>query len=605
VRRGLRSLLAVPLAVVLLATGCGIPDSTDVKRVGPGPSTGASTSDDVAPVRNGREASTDPRTFVNYYLEAAAGDPDGVLDRVKEFLSPTAGAAFKASADIRVIHLVDTVANPGSDEVTLRAQTVGVLNRDGILAAPTDFAEVEYKLTVATAPGQDGLFVTKAPNFLLLTDDALNQFYERRNIYFWNLEHTGLVPDVRYLPRDLPSEQVPNAVIKWLIDGPSQRLGGAVEALPEGTLLDGNVPAPSNDTLQINLSGQAVQPPDDLAALDRLRRQLMWSLRLNLPRTLELKIGTQESAKFSSTDYLTSNAAYALAATPERFLIYNSQIRRMSRTPNATEAVPVLRPEANRAVRAAALAGAGTRRFAALVVAVAGKQELRLGATVAEERVNLTRVRLPAGVTGQPAWAITSADPHIPAVGLITVNGRLYSFSTDDRTVSAVGGVGGLRNISTVAVAPDGRRLALVAGGRLWTAVLSTSGDGVQLVQPVQVPTAGLRQVSAVDWSSEAWLTVAGARSDRNRVAIFEMSLDGAEVRSRLDDIGTQSVSYLAAYPVSPVSGSDSSDTVAYVADGGAFDVLSGPVRIGVAELAVPVPNPPPGAEPTAPFFLR
>jgi hypothetical protein len=24
-----------------------------------------------------------------------------------------------------------------------------------------------------------------------------------------------------------------------------------------------------------------------------------------------------------------------------------------------------------------------------------------------------------------------------------------------------------------------------------------------------------------------------------------------------------------------------------------------------VAELAVPVPNPPPGAEPTAPFFLR
>ena len=47
------------------------------------------------------------------------------------------------------------------------------IDRDGILTAPTDFAEVEYKLTVATAPGQDGLFVTKAPNFLLLTDDAL------------------------------------------------------------------------------------------------------------------------------------------------------------------------------------------------------------------------------------------------------------------------------------------------------------------------------------------------------------------------------------------------------------------------------------------------
>jgi hypothetical protein len=240
------------------------------------------------------------------------------------------------------------------------------------------------------------------------------------------------------------------------------------------------------------------------------------------------------------------------------------------------------------------------------VVNVGGKQELRLGATAADEQVNLARVRLPAGTTGQPAWAITSADPHIPAVGLITVGGRLYSFSTDSKTVTEVGGAGTLRSISTVAVAPDGRRLALVAGGRLWIAALSTNGDGVQLLPPMQVLTAGLRQVSAVDWSSETWLTVAGSRSDRNRMAIFEMTIDGSEVRPRLDDIGTESVSYLAAYPVSPVSGSDSSGTVAYVAkEGDAFDVLSGPVPIGVAELAVPVPNPPPGAEPTAPFFLR
>jgi hypothetical protein len=604
-RRRMRALLAAPLAAVLLATGCGIPDSTDVQRVGPGPSTGASTSDDVAPIRNGRAASSDPRTFVNYYLEAAAGDLNGAMDRVKEFLSPTAAASFRPPAEIRVIHLVDTLVNPGSDVVTLRAQTIGVLGRNGTINPPADFAENEYKLTVATTSGQDGLFVTKAPPYLLLTDDALNQFYERRKIYFWNLEHTGLVPDVRYLPRDLPSEQVPNEVIKWLIEGPSDRLDGAVEALPEGTLLDGNVPAPSNETLQINLSGQAVQPPDDPGALERLRRQLMWSLRPNLPRTLSLKIGTQDSVEFAGTNYLTSNAAYALAATPERFLLYNGQIRRMSDSAKSTEAVPVLRPEANRSVRAAAMAAAGSRRFAALVVNAAGKQELRLGAAAAEERVSLAKVRLPAGTTGQPVWAITSADPHVPAVGLITVGGRLYSFSTDSAAVTEVAGAGSLRSISTVAVAPDGRRLALVAGGRLWVAVLSTNGAGVQMLQPVQVLTAGLRQVSAVDWSSEAWLTVAGARSDRNRVAIFEMTVDGSEVRSRLDDIGTESVSYLTAYPVSPVSGSDSSDTVAYVANGDAFDVLSGPVRIGVAELAVPVPNPPPGAEPTAPFFLR
>jgi hypothetical protein len=606
-RRRRRLLVAVSLVAALLAGGCGIPDSTEVQRVGPGPSTGAATGDDVAPIRHDRLASTDPAVFVRYYLEAAAGDPNGAMERVKQFLSPTAATEFKAAPDVRVIHLVDTpLVNPGSDVVTLRGRTVGMLSRNGVLNPAADVTATDYQLTVASTPGtsgQGGLFVTKAPPVLLITDDALNDFYDRRKLYFWNLEHTGLVPDVRYLPRDLPSEQQPNEIIKWLIDGPSPLLEGAVEGLPEGTLLDGNVPAPSNDKLQINLSGQAVQPPDDPDALDRLRRQLMWSLRSSQWRTLELRVGNQNSMEYGTTDYLTSNTAYSLAATPERFLIYNGQVRRMSRSPNATEAVPVLRPEENRYVRAAALAGAGTRRFAALVVNVAGRQELRVGATAADEKVGLARVRLPKGVTGQPVWAITSSEPHLSAVGLITVDGRLYSFSTDSSTVTAVDGAA--RDIAAVAVAPDGRRVALVSRGRLSVAALSTSGDGVQMLPSKQVLTASLRQVSAVDWSSETWLTVAGARADKNRVAIIEMTVDGTFVSERLGDIGTESVSYLTAYPAKPVSGTDSSDTIAYVANGDAFDVLSDPVRIGVADLADPVANPPSGVKPTAPFFLR
>src|SRR4029453_9791151 len=112
------------------------PDSTHVQRVRPGPLTGASTSDDIAPIRNGREASSDPRTFVNYYLEAAAGDLNGAMERVKKFLSPKAAANFRAPVEIRVIHPVDTLVNPASDEVTLRAQTVGVLGRNGIISPP-------------------------------------------------------------------------------------------------------------------------------------------------------------------------------------------------------------------------------------------------------------------------------------------------------------------------------------------------------------------------------------------------------------------------------------------------------------------------------------
>ncbi|MEU8614763.1 LpqB family beta-propeller domain-containing protein [Actinoplanes sp. NPDC048791] len=603
--RRLRTLLAAPLVAVLLAGGCGIPDSTEVQRVGPGPSTGVSTGEDVTPTRHDRLASSDRDTFVRNYLEAAAGDPNTAMERVKQFLSPTAASSFDPAAEVRVVHLVDTpLVNPGSVDVLLRAQTVGVLNHNGILDPSADDSPQEYTLTVSSSPGQTGLFVTKAPPVLLISDDALDRFYERRKLYFWNHEYTGLVPDERYLPRDLPSEQQPNEIIKWLMAGPSPWLGNAVETLPEGTALDGNVPAPSGEKLQINLSGQAVRPPDDQTKLDRLRRQLMWSLRSGQWNTLELKVGNQNSIEYTGTDYYTSNPAYALETTPERFLVYNGQVRRMSGPPYASDPVPLLRPEDNRFVRAAALAGSGSRRFAALVVTSGGREELRVGAGAAGERVALAKISLPKGATGQPVWAITSAEPGAPAIGLVTVGGRLYSFTTTEgSSLTKVDGAGD--GITAVAVAPDGRRVALVSRGRLSVAALSTSGASVRMLPAEQILTAPLKQVSAVDWSSETWLTVAGARADKSRVAIFEMTIDGSFVSERLADIGTETVSYLTAYPVSPISGTESSDTIAYVANGDAFDVLSDPVRITVADLAVAVPNPPSGVKPTSPSFLR
>nr|BFE76386.1 hypothetical protein GCM10020092_096870 [Actinoplanes digitatis] len=452
--------------------------------------------DDVAPTRHGRESTLEPKTFVQYYLEAAAGDPSGAMERVKDFLSPSAAAKLRAPLpDIRVVHLVeDPLVNPGSDAVTLRAQTIGSLGHNGTLDPVSDGRTIEYKLTVGYISGKNGLFVTNAPSVLLISDSALNAFYERRNLYFWNLEQTGLVPDLRYLSKDLPSEQAPNEILKWLIEGPSQLLEGTVVELPEGTALDGNVPAVSDDTLQINLSGQSVQPADDPDALDRLRRQLMWSLRPNLPRTLKLRVGSQDQHSYEGNEYLTSNLAYSLASRPERFLIYNGQVRRMSRFANPTEPVPVLRPEANRNIRAAALAAAGDRRFAALVVDAGARQELRVAAAPYGEQAELARVSLPGGSTGQPVWAITSEDPHIPAVGLITVGGRLYSFASDGSPVAAVAVPGASSGITAVAVAPDGRRIALAAGGRVFIASLATNGDGVQVRQSRHILTSPLRQ---------------------------------------------------------------------------------------------------------------
>ena len=101
------------------------------------------------------------------------------------------------------------------------------------------------------------------------------------------------------------------------------------------------MPAVKNDKLQINLTAQAL-PPDDPGALDRLRLQLMWSLRINLPKILELKIVHKVKGDWGQDNYLSSNASYGLVDNPERFVVYEGKIRRLSRSAYPAEPVPVL-----------------------------------------------------------------------------------------------------------------------------------------------------------------------------------------------------------------------------------------------------------------------
>jgi hypothetical protein len=607
-----RGWLSGALAAVLLLGGCGIPDNTDVLPVGAGPPTGTSFRGDVAPVSVQREDTQDKRQFVQNYLLAAAGVPGAAptIARVKSFLSPLAAASFKPQPPVvQVIHLLEEpLINPGSDEVTFRSQQTGVLGDDGVLVPTPDALPKTTKIVVGGLADKSGLFVTTAPSALLLRDTALGAspgsplYYDQRTIYFWNTEHTALVPDIRYMSKSVPPEQQPNVVLGWLTGKPALWLTDAVEALPKGAAGPGNVPAVSNDKLQINLAEEALQA-DDKGSLDRLRRQLMWSLGKNLPKVLELKIGHEPAHVYDQADYLTSNASYRLTDNPERAVVYDNQIRRLKRSEYATEAVPLLQPGANRNVRSAALSTSNSRQYAALVVKDGGRDALRVAAARIGELAALKKVTL-SGALGRPVWAVTPEETKSGATGLITADGRLYSFNADGGKARPLEWPGGPGQITAVAVAPDAHRLALVVGGQLYLAVLATGGDRLQIsgLRPIRTP---IKTLTAVDWSSEAWLVVAGTRVDKGRVAIMDVSIDGMLQSARLPDLGSEPVTSLTAYPASPVSGRQSSESVAYVQNGAAYNALTDPVRITVGDLAEPVANPPAGVAPTEPLFLR
>jgi hypothetical protein len=606
--RTVRAALATVVLVGLL-TGCGIPDNTAVTPRGVGPSTGRlSAGGDSAPTRNARESTTDRATFVTNYLEASAGDPDRALDQVLKFFAPAARDDFKPAQDLQVIRLVEKpLINPSSDKVTLRAELVGTLGPTGVLEPAAVRAPSTYELTIGTIEGGTGLFVTHStPAALLLSVEALDKFYQRRTIYFWDREHTTLIPDLRYLSRDVNPELQPTEIIKWLIGGPASALRPWVQELPQGTAQLGNVPAVSDAKLQINLNAAAL-PAEGAAraeAITWLRHQLMWSLRPNLgANTLELTVGPDVVGEANDSDYLASNAAYRLAYSPERFCVYDGQVRRLSQSTNPAGQVPGFTAETNRNVITAALTSSGNRVYAAFVAKEGAGQALRFGAAPTGQAVVFRRAALPAPI-GRPVWAVNPDGVKAgEAIGVAPAGGQLYTFAPGSAKPVVLPWQSGPADITAVAFAPDGHRLAVVAGGRLYLSVMTAApSGGMQAAQPVQINTQ-LSSLSAVDWSSEGTLAIAGVGANR-RWAIADLRIDGAVQADRLSDIGTAPVTHLVAYPANPMS-TGTSNAVAYVADGVAYNALSVPVRIGVGDLLGPVPSPAPVGAPSAPFFLN
>ncbi|GLW30653.1 LpqB family beta-propeller domain-containing protein [Actinoplanes regularis] len=601
-------LLPVVVALVALLTGaCGIPDETGVTVVGAGPSTGISSVGDGGKTKVTRkEAGNDRAQFVENYLKAAAGDLDTAAERMRGFMTKEAAKDFKpTSADLRVIRLLaDPLATRGSDVVKLTYEQVGTLDKFGLLEPATETGPVTSEVRVGSVDGEPGLFVAEAPPVLLLSDVGLESSYDEQTIYFWNTDYSGLVPDVRYMPKAVPVEQRPTMIINWLANGPAPWL--SVSDLLDGFGPVGKVPAISDNKLQITLTAQSLPATDAAVAQERLRQQLQWSLRPLLPAAaeLDLKIGFKIGS-YTGEDYLGSNPAYRLVDDPEWFVVFDGKIRRHTGSASAAP-IPVLRPEENKDVRLAAMSTSRRYTFAAVVTRTGKTDALRVAAAPTGSQAPLQTVSGLPSPLGKPTWAVTKDDSEAGAVGLITANGNLYSFSTKKGAARQIPWTGPGNKITAVAVAPDGRRVALVVDNKLYRAALNTGGDTPALGTPQQIRPASLSDVTAVAFSSESRLTVAGTRIDDNRVTVVDVSIDGALKESdRLrTELKGKSVESLSVYPVNPTA-AGGSDSVCYSADGKAWNVLYTESQIGVDKLAGQFPNPLPDKVPTFSFYLE
>ncbi|HEX6968021.1 MAG TPA: LpqB family beta-propeller domain-containing protein [Micromonosporaceae bacterium] len=616
-----RSLIAAAAAALMLVGGlggCGLPDETGVHVEGAGPAPG--DRPDLGPRGEppGRLDSGDNvKEFAVNFLKAPAGEISGAYERVKAYLAPGSRHLIESEDEpgINVVRLIAPISvnhqQNGSSAVTIKVQQVGVLRADGTVRRP-ELTDTSYTFVVGKLPGsaaersddvldavtrdkaaQSGLYVLQPPSpALLMSEDALQDYYQMRAIYFWNKDRTSLVPDLRHLPLAVPRSRRADEVVGWLTRGPADWLADTVVALPAGTQKSGNV-TQADGRLVVNLS---VGPGlNQTLALDQLTTQLAWSLGHDYAGRLEVKIKDETQTIVDIAQRRRDKPVYRVEEDLRRFAVYDGRVYALKNGDEPGE-VP-LAESVNQHIVSAAFArlDSGTNAVALVTDAGGGRRRLAVGS--AAGAVDELRTSGSYGEMSRPVWLRSTflAQPR----GLIVADGRLYEFGLRDAAdLRPVELPGGAQNVIAVAVALDGHRIAYVADGALYVAGLAVTEQAIKVHPGRRLPTR-LGDLTAVDWVRENHLVVAGVADD-NQVALHDIGEDGTLDLPRASQRGTAKITHLVAYAANPVRGG--TERVMYEVNGVAWDAyLYTYERIDADDLGAPLDG---DGTPTAPFFV-
>ncbi|HEX6497826.1 MAG TPA: LpqB family beta-propeller domain-containing protein [Micromonosporaceae bacterium] len=587
-------LLALVVSVALLVAGCGVP--TDRAPVfdgtGPGAAQGNKQGEQQPPGPDTRN----PRELVERFLQAPAGKPDAPADKVRPFLTPDAARTWQPVPGNGIVvarHAIGAVTQDipkiGWYTVELSLDVIGVLTDKGVLDPPGPGpypCPKKQPCQLQLMPNDDdsALRIVNPPDGLLLSDAALETWYQPHAIYFWDTERRVLVPDLRYLPLASTWAQW-QTVVDWLIAGPSDWLRPAVNALPDGTQVLGRVTMDDqNQHLVVNLNAKAATEEDRA----KLVAQLRWSLRPQYTGPVELQIaGAKVQVDGWSSGYLDDNPARtARQSDVDRYAVIDGKVGPID-APSTGDANAVLTSPDNSRVVSAAISR--DRQVAALVrSAPNGRVSLEIGRASRDGGSAYQDTRLSARAMSRPVWF---NGPNGRLL-FVAADGVLYLCTVTASCRPAT--PDGVTGVSAVAVAPDARRLALVAGGKMYVAAIAHSNATVAVMSPRLVPT-GLTAQTAVAWSEEDRLVVAGRDGE---TVLSEVTVDGG-VRKLLPKLGTVTVTQLTAYVDDPSDGPALGSVMLQSTPARAYEVFN--TMVLAIQAPQPKPAPSGGGEAPAP----
>ena len=549
---------ALMLLAVVGATACsGVPGSSaafDVTQI----------ADQVAPA--GPDAPTpgqQPDQIVRGFISASARpDLDSTsgssFAAARAYLTPDAQSAWQPTT-LPVVVLGDgyrTVTDPATPEtVTVTGVSRGVLD---VEKSFHNDAAKPYIWTMNLVQVDGEWRIDNPPPELLLTNSEFSTAFRQRVLYFLDRSGTVVVPDVRHVVVGQTPANRANRLLALLIEGPSQALTGAVDSqFTAKSELRSNPSVDPEGVLQVDLTGVDVSTPEARRAL---AAQIVWTLSPTSPRiaiTVDGEaldpsqpvytintVSSFDPDRVAGTGQVASDPFYVTSAGAIAGLLDEQPIPGELGT--GTPGV----------ISAAKSSATGT--IAAVAADQGGGQSLLMARP--QENFRADPVLKAGSLTvpsfthaGDEAWVVQNGATK-PEVYRISATGN----SSRDRVGSDE--INGKGAVTALALSPDGVRVAVVAGERLYIGVVAPAPDevpattGTTGAAPSPDPGADatsaqtqlvitnltqlrpdLLHVGPVTFANSREIMVAASSTPTSYRSIWDVSIDGFESRKITD----------------------------------------------------------------------
>ena len=537
-----RTVLAAGLGV--LVTGCtAVPGSGPVHEV-------TDVSDPTqAVVVIKPQSGAQPDQIVQGFIIASgvrATDESGAaqLTSARQFLTPAAQKSWQLNGG-PVMVLADFAVEPDPrriEQVTITGSVFGQLNADRVFTAGGG----SYQRTVNLREVDGQWRISDPPDELLIRQGDFGTAYQRRELYFLDPTGTVLVPDLRYLPFG-PEEAMNTRVMELLLAGPKGVLETVAQNRLDKAALRSAPAAGDGGVTKVDLTGLK---PANAAARLAIAAQIVYSLNLRPDQVaiaiegvaLDDKRPVYTRSMFSSFDPDTTPGTQALSSNP---WYVTSEGRIASLVGPGQMMWGRLGDGELRVISAAQSKASGV--VAAITRTEDGKAELMIGRPLdyREPAPALKADTLsPPSInrTGDQVWVVQNGATANPEVYQVSIS------STDDTNPSrariGAKALTGLGPVTDLELSPDGVRVAVVAGGRLY---LGAVAPAEQDSAPVGSPSTGegrvaatilnlhelredLQDVGAVAFQGSMELAVASRDGQLTRT-VRQVTIDGSDRR--------------------------------------------------------------------------